>query len=51
MSGTASARGRRIPWRTLLSDYAIAWVVVALFVFLTLTTPGFLTQQIGRAHV
>lgn len=36
--------GRRgISWLSLLTDYAIVWVVVALFVILALTTPNFLT--------
>lgn len=41
--GEAGTQGRRVTWRSLLGDYAILWVVVALFVFLALTTPGFLT--------
>ena len=35
---------RRISWLSLLTDYTIVWVVVALFVILALTTPNFLTQ-------
>lgn len=34
---------RRISPIAILADYAIVWVVVALFVVLALTTPGFLT--------
>lgn len=41
-----TARGIRVPSaRSLLVDYAILWVVLALFIFLALTTPGFLSAQ------
>ena len=35
---------RRISLVSLLADYAIIWMVVALFVLLALTTPNFLSQ-------
>ena len=35
--------GRRISWIGLLTEYAIVWVVLALFLFLALTTPNFLS--------
>jgi ribose transport system permease protein len=35
--------GRRISPLSILADYAIVWVVVALFVLLAVTTPGFLS--------
>jgi ribose transport system permease protein len=37
-------RHRSITVRALLTDYAIVWVVLGLFVLLALTTPAFLTQ-------
>lgn len=44
MSTTTTVPTRSIDARRLLVDYAIVWVVVALFVVLALTTPNFLTQ-------
>ncbi len=37
-------RGRRINVVSLLTDYAIIWMVLGLFVLLALTTPNFLSQ-------
>jgi ribose transport system permease protein len=39
----AAGSGRRFSPLSILADYAIIWVVLALFVFLALTTPNFLT--------
>jgi len=44
-AATASARPGGIRLRRLLTDYAILWVVLALFVILALTTDNFLTQN------
>ncbi len=44
-AATASARSGGIRVRRLLTDYAIVWVVLALFVFLALTTENFLTER------
>jgi ribose transport system permease protein len=43
-AASPGSRAHRISARGLLTDYAIVWVVAALFVFLALTTPNFLTQ-------
>lgn len=43
-AATAARTAPRINVRRLLVDYAILWIVIALFVFLALTTPRFLTE-------
>jgi ribose transport system permease protein len=43
-AAAAPAPGRRIDVRRLIADYAILWIVIALFVFHALTTPRFLTE-------
>ncbi|MFN8622927.1 MAG: ABC transporter permease [Chloroflexota bacterium] len=42
--GAAATAASRFNARRLFADYAILWVVLALFVFLALTTPKFLTE-------
>ena len=40
----AGASAPRVNWRRLLVDYAILWIVIALFLFLAFTTPKFLSE-------